>query len=219
MEKKHISLNRWLTYIAGIFIMNTGIVLTIRAGVGIAPISSVTRTMTMVYPPLSQGTYSFLLNFVMFFGEFVVLPKEFRLKNFAQLIPALVSGFFLDANLRLLSFLSVENYVLSLCLLVVGCAVLALGIYLMIEADLILMPNDAFNSVLVKRTHMKWGNVKTMVDLGLLLTAAMIGLVFLGKIMFIREGTLINAIICGQFIKMHTWVFGHFKKIPEPAVE
>lgn len=219
MEKKHISLNRWLTYIAGIFIMNTGIVLTIRAGVGIAPISSVTRTMTMVYPPLSQGTYSFLLNFVMFFGEFVVLPKEFRLKNFAQLIPALVSGFFLDANLRLLGFLSVENYVLSLCLLVAGCAVLALGIYLMIEADLILMPNDAFNSVLVKRTHMKWGNVKTMVDLGLLLTAAIIGLVFLGKIMFIREGTLINAIICGQFIKMHTWVFGHLKKIPEPAVE
>lgn len=89
----------------------------------------------------------------------------------------------------------------------------------MIEADLILMPADAFNSVVVKRTRMKWGNVKSMVDCGLLVISAVIGLVFLGKIMFIREGTLINAIICGQFIKMHTWIFNHLKKsVPEAAV-
>lgn len=219
MEKKNIPLSRWLSYLAGIFIMNTGIALTIRAGVGLSPISSLTRVMTVVYPLLTQGTYSFLLNFVMFFGEFVVLPKDFRLKNFTQLIPAMISGIFLDANLYLFSFLTVENYVLRLCLLVLGCAVLALGLYLMIEADLILMPADAFNSVVVKRTRMKWGNVKSMVDCGLLVISAVIGLVFLGKIMFIREGTLINAIICGQFIKMHTWIFNHLKKsVPEAVV-
>ncbi|MCG4747452.1 hypothetical protein L0N08_18660 [Enterocloster aldenensis] len=131
----------------------------------------------------------------------------------------MISGMFLDANLYLFSFLAVENYILRLCLLVLGCAVLALGLYLMIEADLILMPADAFNSVVVKRTRMKWGNVKSMVDCGLLVISAVIGLVFLGKIMFIREGTLINAIICGQFIKMHTWIFNHLKKrVPEAAV-
>ena len=218
MEKKRIPLIRWLSYLAGIFIMNTGIALTIRASVGISPISSLTRVMTVVYPPLTQGTYSFLLNFVMFFGEFIVLPKDFKMKNFLQLIPAMISGVFLDINLNLLSTLTVENYVLRLCLLVFGCAVLALGLYLMIDADLILMPTDAFNSVLVKRTHMKWGNVKTMVDCGLLITSAVIGLVFLGKIMFIREGTLINAVICGQFIKMHTWIFDHFKNRQEVVV-
>ena len=120
---------------------------------------------------------------------------------------------FLDANLYLFSFLAVENYILRLCLLVLGCAVLALGLYLMIEAA------DAFNTVVVRRTRMKWGNVKSMVDCGLLVISAVIGLVFLGKIMFIREGTLINAIICGQFTKMHTWIFNHLKKsVPEAAV-
>lgn len=213
MTKKNNLISRSILYLAGIFIMNTGIALTIRASVGISPISSLTRVMTQVYPPLSQGTYSFLLNFVMFLGEFIVLPKDFRLKNFAQLIPAMISGVFLDVNLMMFQSLSLENYILRLLLLVFGCAVLALGLYFMIEADLILMPADAFNSVLVKRTHMKWGNVKSLVDCSLLVISALIGLVFLGKIMYIREGTLINAIICGQFIKMHTWIFQRaFKK-------
>ena len=47
----------------------------------------------------------------------------------------MISGMFLDANLYLFSFLAVENYILRLCLLVLGCAVLALGLYLMIEAE------------------------------------------------------------------------------------
>lgn len=213
MGSQNFDARRWLSYLVGIFVMNTGIALTIRAGIGISPISSLTRVMTVVYPPLTQGTYSFLLNFIMFFGEFVVLPKDFRVCNFAQLIPAMISGFFLDMNLRLFNNLSFELYPMKMALLVGGCAVLALGLYLMIEANLILMPTDAFVSVVVKRTGMKWGNAKTLIDCCLLIAAASIGLLFVGKVMFIREGTLINAIICGQFIKMWTAVFQKIKKV------
>lgn len=199
-----------IIYTIGMFIMNLGITLTIRAAIGLSPISSVTRTMTVIYPPISHGTYSFLLNVVMFVGEFVVLPKDFKPSNFLQLIPAFISGLFLDLNLYLFDFQSPDSYALKLLLLIFGCAVLGFGLFLMIETEIILMPNDAFVSVVVKRSGAQWGNVKTGMDIVMVIASAALGLVFLGEIINIREGTIINAVIVGQFIKLFTSLFGRF---------
>ncbi|MCG5251702.1 hypothetical protein P4479_23565 [Brevibacillus agri] len=52
-----------------------------------------------------------------------------------------------------------------------------------------------------------WGNIKTAFDCSLLVASACIGLLFLGEIMFIREGTIINAILVGQYIKLYTHLY------------
>lgn len=202
---------RWISYLLGIFILNTGISFTIRAGIGISPISSLTRTMTVVYPPITQGTYAFLLNCIMFLAAFIVLPKDFKVQNFAQLIPAFISGMCLDINLKLFENLHFEPYFANVALLVTGCSIVAMGLFLMINANLLLMPMDAFISVVVKRTHRQWGNIKSITDCTMLAVSATIGLVFCGQIMFIREGTLINAIVCGQFVKLYMKLYKNFK--------
>lgn len=71
---------RWIIYIIGIYILTLGISLAIRAGIGISPQSSLTRTMTVIYPELTQGTYSFLLELIMLFLAYLVLPKDFKWK-------------------------------------------------------------------------------------------------------------------------------------------
>ncbi len=202
---------RWIMYVIGIYILTVGVSLAIRAGVGISPQSSLTRTMTLVYPALSQGTYNFLLELIMLFLTYLVLPKDFTLKSFAALIPAFVLASCLDLNLKLTEFLQLDTYYLRIALLALGDALLAFGLFLMIRANLVLMPIDMFVNTICKRTAWKWGNIKTGFDCTLLVTAALIGLAFLGEIKFIREGTILNAILVGQYIKLYFFLFKKFK--------
>lgn len=198
---------RWIMYVLGIYILTFGVSLAIRAGIGISPQSSMTRTMTLVYSPLSQGTYNFILELIMLFLTYLVLPKDFKLKNFASLIPAFVLAACLDLNLKLTEFIQLDLYHWKVVLLVVGDAALAFGLFLMIRANLVLMPIDMFVNTIFKRTGWKWGNIKTGFDCTLLITSALIGLAFLGEIKFIREGTILNAILVGQYIKLYFFLF------------
>ncbi|WP_118179338.1 YczE/YyaS/YitT family protein [Paraburkholderia phosphatilytica] len=202
---------RWITYIVGIYVLTLGISLAIRAGIGISPQSSLTRTMTLVYRPLSQGTYNFMLELFMLFLTFLVLRKDFRLKQFASLIPAFVLASCLDLNLMLTRPIVIDEYWHKLALLACADALLAFGLFLMIRANLVLMPIDMFVNTLFNRMGWKWGNIKTTFDCTLLVVSATIGLLFLGKPEFIREGTFMNAILVGQYIKLYFFLFGKLK--------
>lgn len=207
---------RWIMYLLGIYILTVGVSLAIRAGIGISPQSSLTRTMTLVFPPLSQGTYNFILELIMLFLTYLVLPKDFRLTNFASLIPAFALAVFLDFNLKMTSFIALDVYYQKVLLLVFGDAALAFGLFLMIRANLVLMPIDIVNTVF-KRTGRKWGNIKTAFDCTLLVVAACIGLIFLHQIMFIREGTILNAILVGQYVKLYFYLHRKWQAKSAPA--
>lgn len=203
---------RWITYVAGIYVLTFGVSLAIRAGIGISPLSSLTRTMTLVYPPLSQGTYNFMTELVMLALTYLVLPKDFTLKSFLSLLPAFVLAVFLDFNLGLTAFIKLEVYTTKLALLILADALLAFGLFLMIRANLVLMPMDMFVNTLAKRTGWKWGNIKSAFDCTLLVVSALIGLAFLAGIPFIREGTIINAVLVGQYIRLYFYLFGRIQR-------
>ncbi|MFI6927933.1 YitT family protein [Nonomuraea spiralis] len=203
---------RWVTYGAGIYLLTLGVSLAIRAGIGISPQSSLTRTMTLVFPSVSQGTFNFVLELLMLGLTYLVLPKDFKLRNFLALIPALVLATFLDLNLMLTSWIVLDAYVAKFLLLVLADATLAFGLFLMIRANLVLMPIDMFVNTVFRRTGYKWGNIKTVFDCTLLVVSAAIGLIFLGAPNFIREGTIINGILVGQYIKLYFFLFKKFSR-------
>jgi uncharacterized membrane protein YczE len=203
---------RWITYAAGIYVLTMGVSLAIRAGIGISPQSSLTRTMTLVFPSVSQGTFNFILELLMLLLTYLVMPKDFKLRNFLALIPALILATFLDLNLMLTEWITLDAYPARFALLVFADATLAFGLFLMIRANLVLMPVDMFVNTIFKKTGRKWGNIKTAFDCTLLVTSAAIGLIFLGAPHFIREGTIINGILVGQYIKLYFFLFKKFSR-------
>lgn len=214
---------RWITYIAGIYILTLGISLAIRAGIGISPQSSLTRTMTLIFPGVSQGTFNLILELVMLALTFLVMRKAFKVRYLLSLIPTLILAVLLDFNLSLTEWIVLEEpYIAKLGLLLFADAIMALGLFLMIRANLVLMPMDMFVNTLHNKTGRKWGNLKTMFDCSLLLVSAAIGLLFLGAPQFIREGTIINAIMIGQYIKLYYFIYNRVTrantKDPAPAV-
>ncbi|WP_295035271.1 YitT family protein [uncultured Microbacterium sp.] len=198
---------RWATYIIGIYILTMGVSLAIRAGIGISPQSSLTRTMTLVIPGVSQGTFNFALEILMLVLAFAVMPKAFRWRNLLSLIPSAILASLLDFNLMITEWVAPGPYIAKLGLLVFADALLAFGLFLMIRANLVLMPIDLFVNTLHNKTGRKWGNLKTLFDCGLLIVSAGIGLIFLGAPQFIREGTILNALLVGQYIKLYTFVY------------
>jgi uncharacterized membrane protein YczE len=202
---------RWITYVIGIYILTMGISLAVRAGIGISPQSSLTRTMTLVYTHLSQGTYNFILELFMLFLTYLVSRKDFAVRNFASLIPAVVLATCLDLNLMLTRSIGFQDYFPKFLLLAFADALLAFGLFLMIRANLVLMPIDMFVNTLFKRTGLKWGDIKTTFDCTLLVVSAVIGFTLLGGPKFIREGTFMNAILVGQYIKLYFFLFQKIK--------
>ncbi|MFC9437683.1 YitT family protein [Nocardia sp. NPDC057030] len=219
-------MRRWITYVAGIYILTLGLSLAIRAGIGISPQSSLTRTMTLVLPPLSQGTFNLMLEVIMLVLTFLVRPRAFRAGHLLSMIPALVLAFLLDFNLMLTEWIDVEPYLGDLVLLFFADAMLALGLFLMIRANLVLMPIDLFVNTIQQKTGRKWGNIKTVFDCTLLALSAGIGLLFLGAPHFIREGTIINAVLVGQYVKVYFFLYKKFAgrkalapAVPDPVVD
>ncbi|MFI6817273.1 YitT family protein [Nonomuraea sp. NPDC050328] len=198
---------RWITYVAGIYVLTLGVSLAISAGIGISPQSSLTRTMTLVLPGISQGTFNFILELIMLALTYLAMPKDFKLRNFLSLVPAFALAAFLDLNLMLTSWIALDAYAAKFALLVFADATLAFGLFLMIRANLVLMPVDMFVNTIFKRTGWKWGNIKTGFDCTLLVISAAIGLLFLSAPHFIREGTIINGILVGQYVKLYFFLF------------
>lgn len=194
---------RWVGYVAGIYILTLGLGLAIRAGIGISPQSSLTRTMTLVLPPLSQGTFNLILEIIMLVLTFLVAPRAFRPSTLLSMVPALILASLLDLNLKLTAGIDLGSYPARFVLLCCADAMLACGLFLMIRANLVLMPMDLFVNTVQRRTGRKWGNIKTVFDCTLLVLSASIGLIFLGAPHFIREGTIVNALLVGQYVKLY----------------
>jgi len=211
---------RWITYVAGIYILTMGLSLAVRAGIGISPQSSLTRTMTLVLPPLSQGNANLMLEVVMLILTFLVRPRAFKAHNLLSMIPALILSVLLDVNLTLTEGITFGTYPANLALLFAADAMLAFGLFLMIRANLTLMPIDLFVNTIQQMTGRKWGNIKTVFDCTMLALSAGIGLIFLGAPHFIREGTIINAILVGQYVKVYFFLYKKFaaRKALAPSV-
>ncbi len=57
---------RWTIFILGMFLMGTGIALSIKGGIGVSPMSSVTNLLYKIFPGISLGTFSSIFILGMF---------------------------------------------------------------------------------------------------------------------------------------------------------
>ena len=188
---------RWIVFFIGMFLMGTGIALSIKATIGVSPMSSITNLLILIFPNISLGTFSFLVNFLFFVAEFIVAPKTWHpIKILTQLVP--ICSVFIDINMALVSSITPESYLMKVAVLLLGCLVFGLSLALMVSADATLQPSEAFISVVAERTGRAWGNVRTAVDISLVIIAVIASLIVFQALTTVREGTVVAAILVGQ---------------------
>lgn len=204
MKKKLIL--RYAIFLTGLFLMGLGISMSAKSGLGTTPISSVPLLLSKILP-LTFGTTAFLLSVFYVFVEWVILRKDFRRMHYMQLLVCPFFGSFIDLGMFILKDLQVEVYLDRLLLLLLGCLLIALGIYFQVMAKVLINSAEGLVYVIARKTGWKFGNVKIMFDSTLVVIAIVMSFIAFGEIRDVREGTIIVALALGTLVKVYKRIF------------
>lgn len=206
MIKKERMATRVFLLMVGIFCISFGVAISIRSNLGTTPISAVPYVLNLVIPSLSVGTYSILLNLFFVLIQLIILKKKFGIYQLFQIPIVLLFGLFIDLNLFFTQSLLVDNYIVQWMLIILGCFVMAFGVFLELKADVGYLPGEGLVIVISDTFKKNFGVIKVIVDSSLVTLALIGSIIFLSKIDGVREGTIASALFVGiivQFYKKH----------------
>lgn len=187
-----ITLKRIVTYIVGLFVLSLGVVLLIKADVGVAPWDALYVGLSKTIG-LTVGSWIFIV------GSFVIVINSMIKKgttNILSLLPVLIIGFFVDIlNLSILSFIEIEYVYTRWMLFLIGLFILASGIVFYIRASFPLVPNDGLMIAIMERTG--W-NIRVSKTIGESL-ALLLAYFFNGPI---GIGTIVVTFSLGSLIQL-----------------
>ena len=102
----------------------------------------------------------------------------------------------------LVDFINPVGYANQMILLLVSCVVVAFGVLLEIQTEIVYLPADGVIVAISKVIKKEFSNVKPFIDTSLVVIAAILSVVFLGYLAGVREGTVISAVIIGPIVKI-----------------
>ena len=119
-----------------------------------------------------------------------------------QTILAFVYGYLTNFSVWLIRGISVNTYPIKFCFMLLGCVILAFGIWVQLKGAVAMLPGEAMNRAISKVSGFKYENVKIFFDILYIAVSAVICLIFLGKLEGVREGSIIAAVLVGSIIKL-----------------
>ncbi|MDZ8119503.1 YczE/YyaS/YitT family protein [Pontiella agarivorans] len=190
-------------FMTGLFIMAVAVALSIKADLGVSPISCVPYVYSLK-TSLSVGQLTILLNILLMVLQVILLRRNYRIIQLIQLPAVMVFGMFIDLALLLLADLPVSSYGLRAFWCMLSCAVLGFGVFLEVKSDLTYLPGEGFVAAVVEKFEHEFGKVKIGVDSALVLVGLLSSFVLLHQLKGIREGTLAAALLVGLFVKFYS---------------
>lgn len=93
-------------------------------------------------------------------------------------------------------------FINKMFLLLFSCVVVAFGVLLEIQTEIVYLPADSVIVAISKVLKREFSIVKPFVDSSMVIIAAALSIIFLGYLAGVREGTIISAIIIGPIVKV-----------------
>lgn len=211
MDKKELC-KRYILLIIGLFISAFGVAITKRGELGVSPVSSVANVLSYRFPVLSMGDWLILWNFLLIFGQILILRKNFKLIQLLQIPVSFLFGYFTDFGVWCMSFVPANYYIVRLLMVIIGTIVLGLGIALSVAANTVMNAGEAFVKAVADTTHKNFGNVKIIFDISNVSLAIILSLIFFDfQLVGTREGTIIAALCTGMAVKFFSKKISHLK--------
>jgi uncharacterized membrane protein YczE len=192
-------LKRSVIFLLGLFLMGLGISLITRTSLGTPPISSMAYVISLIVP-VTFGTLTALFSLLFLVIEILLLGRDFPKHQLLQVFVGLVLGFSVDLGMFITAPVHTAWYPEAFALLIFGCFVLAIGIYLQVSANLIMNPGEGVVQIIAVKTKVRFGVIKIIFDSLLVSGAIIIALIFLGSFEGVREGTIVSAGLIGYII-------------------
>ena len=211
-------IERLFWFAAGILINSFGIVLITKGAMGTSQISSIPYVLSLQVPSISFGMFSFIMNMVYIVLQALLLRKQFKPVQLLQIVVNVVFSASIDVFMAMLSFYAPQQLFTRVLSAVAGCIVLAFGISVEVAPDLIMVPGEGIVAAISKVSGRRFGSVKVVFDVTLILIAALLSWLFFGNIVGVGVGTLLSAVSVGQFVNLinrHVSLLQHIRALAE----
>lgn len=207
LKEKIFNINfmkRVLIFIVGLFIMAFGVAISVKANIGVSPISCVPYIYSLNFS-LSIGEFTIILNTLFILIQISILRKEYKIIQLVQLPAIIVFGYCIDITMFLLGNSHPTNYFVQLILCLFACVVLAFGIFLVIKTRLTYLPLEGLVLVISQTFQKEFGKIKISMDSLMVVIGFFSSFIFLHELVGIREGSIIAALSIGALIKFFSF--------------
>ena len=194
-ENKHLAA-RCVMLAVGLAIMAFGVAFSIKASLGTSPISSVPYATACV-SGLTVGTTTIIMNCIFVAMQMLILRRRYQWFQLLQIPAAVVFGTMIDLGTLVLAPLPAGGYALQWLLCAVGTLLVALGVSVEVAAGLVTTAGEGVVLAICQVLPVRFGTMKVIFDVTLVCLSVTIGLVFLGRVEGVREGTVAAALLVG----------------------
>ncbi|WP_063355089.1 YczE/YyaS/YitT family protein [Shewanella mangrovi] len=197
---RHHLANKITLFIIGLFIMALGVALSIKADLGVSPISCVPYVLSLHFS-LTVGELTIIFNAFIVLLQIILLRRRYRLLQLLQLVAASFFGYFIDFSLGFMQAFTPSLYISQFLTCLASCVVIAFGVFLIVKANLTYLPGEGLAVTITDLLQTEFGKIKVSIDSSMVICGVAASLLIFGELMGIREGTIIAALLVGYLVK------------------
>ena len=207
---------RYLIMVPGVFILSFGIAFITKAGLGTSPISSIPYTLSLIIPRVTLGQFTTIVNVLFVLAQIVILwgkPGSIMGRGsgkalpwpeaFIQILLSIALGYCIDLSMYLLRWFDPTGYPVQVAFVILGCCIMAFGIYIQLIANVAMAPGDALARSIAAVTGKTYSTIRVISDSSMVAFSAILCLIFLHALTGVREGTVICAVLTGNVIRVY----------------
>ncbi len=186
----------------GLFLMTIGIGFSIKADLGVSPVSSIPYTITLI-TGIDMGKSTIMFHIALILIQVFLLRKAFHPKNLGQIPVAIIFGYFTNFSLFLMQFIPApESYILKLVFLLISIMFVAFGIFLYLPPNIIPLAGEGAMQAISSVTGISFPKAKISFDVTMVVVSATVCLLQLRNLGSVGLGTIISAILVGVVLNI-----------------
>ena len=192
-------MKKYMIYFIGLLSLGLGITLNTKSGLGVASFSTLPYSLSHL-TFLSFGQANILIYLLLVFLQ-VIIERKITISFLLEIPFSFVFGFVIDLYQMLIPVLT-YNLLIQIITLIIGNTCCAIGVYLMIQTNLVVTPVDGFVGTLSHILKKPYSLCKNLFDLSLISITCIVCLCCHSPFYGIGIGTLFSALYVGRMIKV-----------------
>lgn len=186
-------------YCLGLLVLAFGIALSVNSNLGVSPVSSLPYVVSQILN-ISLGTCTTIVYTVYILLQMLLSGKKFQPALLLQLVFSTIFGYFVDGAKYILGDFCLPTYFGQLAMLAASIVLIGFSLVLYIDVKIAPMPAEGLVGCIADKLGKPFSSMKTLFDCTSVLVGVVLSFVFLGKLVGIREGTVITAILAGKMM-------------------
>ena len=197
-------------YLLGLLVLAFGIALSVNSNLGVSPVSSLPYVVSQILN-ISLGTCTTIVYAVYVLLQMLLNGRKFQPTLLLQLVFSTIFGYFVDGAKYVLGDFVLPTYFGQLAMLATSILLIGFSLVLYIEVDLAPMPAEGLVGCLARKLGKPFPTMKILFDCASVLVGTVLCFLFLGRLVGIREGTIVTALLAGK-------IMGIFRKRLSPPI-